>query len=122
MLSDKSNAARSSDSSSRGTCSNRLVFTFRQFPVNPKSNYMPDNIQEQTRQVMDNIKSALEAAGSSLDKTIKTTVLLSDIGNFPKMNAVYATYFTNNQPSRTCYQDANLSENALIEIEAIAIL
>lgn len=78
-------------------------------------------IQGQTRQVLNNIKAVLEAAGSSMDNVVKTTVFLSDINNFAAMNEVYATFFGSNPPARSTVQVV-LPLGALVEIEAVATL
>ena len=80
---------------------------------------LADGIEAQTKQTLNNIKDVLEANGSSMDKVMKCTVILSDINNFSKMNGVYRTFFTKNLPARTTFA-ANLVGDALIEIEVIA--
>ena len=71
---------------------------------------------------MKNLKQILEAGGSSLDNVLKTTVLLSDIANFGEMNTVYSKFFTSNFPARAAYAVKTLPLNALVEIEAIAMI
>jgi 2-iminobutanoate/2-iminopropanoate deaminase len=78
-------------------------------------------IQEQTRLVLDNIKAILQAAGSSLDKAVKTTVYLDDIQNFAAMNQIYASYFPSSPPARTTIQAANLPLGISVEIDLIAL-
>jgi len=78
-------------------------------------------IEDQTRLVLENLKAVLEAAGSSLDRIVKTTVYLDDIHNFAAMNQVYASYFPTRPPARTTIQAANLPLGIAIEIDAIAL-
>ncbi len=82
---------------------------------------MDGGVEAQTRQVLTNIKNVLEAAGSSLDLVVKTTVFLKSMSDFPRMNAVYAEFFPTEPPARTTVAAAELPLNALVEIEAIAL-
>jgi len=97
------------------------IFTSGQLPLNPQSGELVADIEGATKQSLDNIKAILEAAGSSMDKIIKTVVFLKDMNNFVAMNAVYATYFTSNPPARSAVQVARLPKDAVLEIEAIAL-
>ena len=98
-----------------------MVFTSGQIPINPaKGNIEAVTIEEQAEQVMKNLKAVLEAAGSGLDKAIKTTCFLADMGDFAAFNEVYAKYFTG-KPARSCVAVKSLPKNVLCEIEAIAI-
>lgn len=106
---------------SQGIMTENLIFVSGQLPIDRNTGNMPATIEEQTRQSLTNIKNILEAAGSSMDKIVKTTVLLSDINDFAKMNEVYATFFSDAAPARACYQVAAIPKNALLEIEAIAV-
>lgn len=105
---------------SQGVRIRNLVFTSGQIPVNPATGQMAETIEEQTKQSLENVKAILEAEGLSMDKVVKTTVFLSDMNNFTKMNEVYKTYFTINLPARSAVQAARLPKDALVEIEAIA--
>ncbi len=105
---------------SQGTANDQLIFTSGQLPINPETKEMVDGIKDQTRMSLQNVKSILEAEGSSLEKVMKTTVYLSDIANFTAMNEVYAEFFTNNYPSRSAFEVAALPLGALVEIEVIA--
>ena len=102
---------------------NGFVYTAGQVALSPATGEMVGGtIEEQTRQVLTNLKAVLEAAGSGLDKVVKTTVFLSNIqGDFAKMNAVYAEFFTAAPPARTTVQAAALPRGALIEIECVAV-
>lgn len=101
---------------------NGLLFVSGQLPVNPQSGEMPEGIEAQTRQSLDNLTAILEEAGLSATDVVKTTVLLSDIANFAAMNAIYAEYFPSAAPARACYQVAALPKGAMVEIEAIAMI
>lgn len=97
-----------------------LVFCSGQIPVDPATSQLAGNtIEEQTHQSCKNVKALLEAAGSSIDKVIKTTCFLADIADFAKFNAVYEEYFTN-KPARSCVAVKDIPKGSLVEIEAIA--
>lgn len=107
---------------SQGVKIGDLVFTSGQIPLDPSTGVMKTSIVEQTKQSLENCKAILEAAGSSLEKVIKTTVFLIDINDFSKMNEVYATYFPLNPPARSAIQVSKLPKDAQIEIEMIATI
>ena len=97
-----------------------IVYTSGQIAINPETNEMvEDDIVMQTHQVIKNISNILNEAGSSLDNVIKTTVFVKNIGDFSKINEIYAGYFIN-CPARSLVEVSNLPKNALIEIEVIA--
>lgn len=100
-----------------------LIFTSGQIPIDPATGeIVPGDIEEQTKQALENLKAILEEAGSGMDKVIKTTCFLSDIGNFARMNAVYADYFVEGAyPSRSAFEVAALPKGAMVEIEAVAM-
>ena len=98
-----------------------LLFTAGQIPMDPATQQIVEgNILIQTRRSLDNLKAILEAAGSSLDRVVKTTVFLKDMNDFAAMNEVYASYFTANPPARSAVEVARLPRNVLVEIEMIA--
>lgn len=99
---------------------NGTVFVSGQLPVNPETGKMPQGIDAQTRQSLDNLGAILEEAGLGYGDIVKTTVLLSDIADFGAMNAVYAEYFPADKPARVCYQVAALPMGAMVEIDAVA--
>ena len=100
-----------------------LVITSGQIPIDPATgNLVEGDIEVQTRQVFANLKAVLEAAGSSLDKIVKTTCFMDNMNDFAKMNEVYASFFSGDYPSRSAVEVAKLPKGALIEIEAIACL
>jgi len=97
-----------------------LVFTAGQVALDPATGKLVEGgIEEQTRQVLQNLAAVLEAAGSSLDKVVKTTVFLKDMGDFAAMNAVYAEFFPTDPPARSTVEVSDLALGALVEIEAI---
>ena len=108
---------------SQGIVAGGFVFTAGQIPLIPgTSNLREGGIEAQTRQVMNNIRGLLEAAGSSLENVVKTTVFLADIKDFAAFNAVYSEYFPQAPPARTTVQAGGLPIGALIEVEAVALL
>ncbi|MFQ5341007.1 MAG: RidA family protein [Anaerolineae bacterium] len=99
------------------------VFTAGQIGLDPATGKLVDGgIQSQTRQVLQNLSAVLEAAGTSLEHVVKTTVFLSDLDDFGEMNEVYAEFFADHPPARSAIQAARLPLDALIEIEAVAIV
>lgn len=108
---------------SQGIIANGFVFTAGQIPLIPgTSDLREGGIEAQTRQVMNNIKGVLDAAGSSLEHVVKTTVFLADINDFAEFNAVYAEFFPEDPPARTTIQAGGLPLGAMIEVEAVALL
>lgn len=102
---------------------NGLVYTSGQLPIDVTSGEMPESIEEQTKASLENVKYILEEAGSGMDKIVKTTVFLSDMNNFSAMNTVYASYFSEGAfPARSAIEVARLPKDALVEIEAVAIV
>lgn len=107
---------------SQAVISNGIVFTSGQIAIVPeKGEIVSETVEGQTRQVCENLSAVLAAAGSSLDKAIKTTCFLRDIGDFSKFNAIYAEYFAG-KPARSCVAVKDLPKGALVEIEVIAEL
>lgn len=98
-----------------------FIYTSGQLPINAATGVMPESIEEQTKESLENVKAIVEAAGSSMDKVIKTTVFLQDMNDFVKMNEVYAKYFAQPYPARSAVQVARLPKDAKVEIEVIAI-
>ncbi len=99
---------------------NGLVFVAGQGPTNPATGQRSEDIESQTKQVLENIKAILEASGSSLDHALKCTCFLSDLNNFARFNSVYSTYFVANPPARTTVQAARLPGDILVEVDVIA--
>jgi len=100
-----------------------FVFTAGQLAIDPATAELVEGgIEEQPRQVLRNIAAVLEEAGSSIDKVVKTTVFLKDMGDFKAMNGVYGEFFANEPPARSTVEVANLALGALVEIDAIAVV
>jgi 2-iminobutanoate/2-iminopropanoate deaminase len=100
---------------------NGIAYLSGQIPLDPATGQIVEGgIAEQTERVFENLKAVLEACGSGLDGVLKTTVFLADMGEFAKMNEVYARYFTDNPPARATVQAARLPRDVRVEIEAIA--
>jgi 2-iminobutanoate/2-iminopropanoate deaminase len=101
----------------------KLLFLSGQLPLDPQTGVIAgDDIKDQTRQSIANIRSILSATGASLSDVIKTTVMLKDIDHFSQMNQTYQEYFHTSAPARSCFEVSRLPKDALIEIESIAIL
>lgn len=97
------------------------LFVSGQIPVNPADGSVPDSIEAQTRQALNNVGAILREAGMTYGNIVKTTVLLGDIADFSAMNGVYAEFFTEDKPARACFQVAALPMGVKVEIEAIAV-
>ena len=94
-----------------------------QVPIDPETGeFVPGGIAEQTDRVLKNVAAVLEAAGSSLDLVVKTTVFLADMNDFAAMNEVYAKFFKEAPPARATVQAARLPRDARVEIEAVALV
>lgn len=105
---------------SQAIVSGRLVYTSGQIPIDPASGVIEaSGIEAQTKQVISNLAAVLKAAGSSLERVIKTTCFLKNMGDFAAFNGIYEKYFTN-RPARSCVEVAALPKGALVEIEVIA--
>jgi 2-iminobutanoate/2-iminopropanoate deaminase len=100
---------------------NGIVYLSGQIPLDPASGQMVEgDIAVQTARVLDNIQAVLAAAGSSLEQVLKTTVYLKDVGEFARMNEVYARYFAKDPPARSTVEVARLPRDARVEIDALA--
>lgn len=100
-----------------------FVFVSGQIPTDPNTGqFVPGGIHEQTVQVLKNLSAVLNAAGSSLEQVVKTTVFLADMKDFSSMNEVYAKFFNDVAPARATVAAAGLPRDARVEIEAIAIV
>ena len=105
---------------SQAIVTGNTVFTSGQIPINPATgNVEAVTIEEQTKQVCENLKAVLEAAGSSLEKAVKTTCFLADMGDFAAFNGVYGEYFTG-KPARSCVAVKDLPKGVKCEVEVIA--
>lgn len=106
---------------SQGIGTEQLVFVSGQLPIDPATGAMPEDVKGQAQQSLSNLKAVLEAGGSSMDKVVKTTIFLSDIGDFAAVNEVYASCFPEPCPARSCFAVAAIPKGAKLEIEAIAV-
>jgi 2-iminobutanoate/2-iminopropanoate deaminase len=106
---------------SQAVISGGFAFLSGQIPLDPVTNQLVDgDIGVQTERVFENLRAVLEAAGSSLERVVKTTVFLKDMGEFSKMNEVYARYFPQNPPARSTVEAARLPRDVRVEIDCIA--
>ncbi len=100
-----------------------FVYASGQIPIDPGTGqFVAGGITEQTEQVMKNVAAVLEAAGSGLDRIVKTTVFLADMQEFAAMNEVYGKFFPSDPPARATVQAAGLPRNARVEIEVVALV
>jgi 2-iminobutanoate/2-iminopropanoate deaminase len=100
-----------------------LVFTAGQLGLDPQTGELAQGgIEAETRQALTNIRNVLEAAGSSLEQVVKTTVFLRDMNEFTRMNTIYGQFFTENFPARSTVQVAALPKDGAVEIETIAFV
>ena len=104
---------------SHATVVNDLVFTSGQIPLTLDGNIVSDDVQEQTKQVLENLTVVLQEAGSDLDSVVKATIFISDMNNFQKINEIYGDYFRKYQPARSCVEVARLPKDVKVEIELI---
>ena len=99
-----------------------MLYTSGQLPIDPVSGEMADGIEAQTKMSLQNIKGILEECGVGMEAVIKTTVFLQNMGDFAKMNEIYAQFFVEPYPARSCVEVAALPKGALVEIECVAEL
>ncbi len=101
---------------------NGFVFTSGQIAMDPTDNTLiSGGVAEQTRQVLENLKAVLSAAGSSLDKVVKTTIYIKNMDDFAEINDVYGQYFKGSRPARSTVEAARLPKDVLVEIDCIAV-
>lgn len=106
---------------SQGVQFGELVFTSGQLGLVPETGQFAEGVEAQTAQSLNNVKAILEAAGSGLDKVVKTTVYLKDMNDFAKVNEVYGSFFAQPYPARSAVEVARLPKDGLVEIEVIAL-
>ena len=99
-----------------------LVFCSGQLPIDPATGTVPDGIEAQTRQSLQNVSAVLEAGGAGMASVLKTTVFLKDMNQFAAMNAIYAGFFPGEAPARSTVEVARLPRDVLVEVEAIAMV
>ncbi len=97
------------------------LYTSGQLGLIPATGELPQGVEAQAAQALDNLSAVLAAAGMTCADVVKTTVFLADMGDFAAINAIYAKYFPGEAPARSCVQAAALPKGALFEIEAIAV-
>ena len=96
-----------------------MVFTSGVIPVDPQTGVIPATIEEQANQAFSNLKNLIEASGATIDKVIKTTVFIKEMNDFGKINEIYATYFKEPFPARSCVEVARLPKDVMLEVEAV---
>ena len=98
-----------------------LVYTSGQLPVDPATGNVSDDVKEQAKQSLANVKAILEEAGTTMNKVVKTTVFIKDMNDFAAINEVYSTFFAEPFPARSCVEVARLPKDVKVEIEVIAL-
>ncbi|HSM77482.1 MAG TPA: RidA family protein [Bryobacteraceae bacterium] len=115
------NAPKAIGPYSQAIVHNGIAYLSGQIPLDPATNQLVEGgVEEQTIRVLENLKAVLEAAGSSLDRVLKTTIFLKDMNDFAKVNEVYGRYFASQPPARATVEAARLPRDVRVEIEAIA--
>ena len=99
-----------------------FIFTSGQIALTPEGEMLEPDIKKQTTQVLTNLKNVLESAGSSLEKVVKTTIYLANMNDFATVNEIYAQFFGKHKPARSTVAVKTLPKDALVEIEAIALI
>ncbi|MCE5039391.1 RidA family protein [Staphylococcus auricularis] len=99
---------------------NGLVYTSGQIPLNLDGEIVSEDVQAQTKQVLENVKAVLKEAGSDLESVVKATIFISNMDDFQQINEVYGSYFSDHQPARSCVEVARLPKNVKVEIEVIS--
>lgn len=107
---------------SQGVVVNNIFYSSGQIPLTPNGEIVSDNLEAQVHQVFANIKAVLDSAGATLESVIKTTVFIKNMDDFPAINEIYATYFTNHLPARSTVEVARLPKDVKIEMEVIALI
>lgn len=98
-----------------------FVFCSGQIGIDPKTGELVNGIENQTKQIIENLKAVLNESGSDIDCIVKTTIFLTNINDFAKVNEIYGSFFTKHKPARATVEVSNLPKGALIEIEATAL-
>lgn len=105
---------------SQGVIMGNMLFTSGQVGINPENGQVANNIEEQAVQVLKNVKAVVEAGGATMENVVKTSVFVKNMDDFAKVNEIYAEFFTEPYPARSCVEVARLPKDMLVEIEAIA--
>lgn len=98
-----------------------MMFVSGQLPINSETGEIPEKVEEQAKQSLENLKNILVEAGLTMEDVVKTTVFLKDLNNFVAVNEVYASFFKGDYPARSAVQVARLPKDVEVEIEAIAV-
>lgn len=107
---------------SQGIVVNNMFYSSGQIALKPDGSLAGDEIGTQTHQVFANLQAVLAEAGASLETVVKTTVFLKNMENFPEVNEIYAEYFGDHKPARSCVEVSKLPKDVLVEIEVIALV
>ncbi len=102
----------------------QMLFCSGQVPIDPVTGQIREGatVEEYTRQVLENLGAVLKEAGANFDQIVKTTIFLKSMGDFPRVNEVYGSYFKGTPPARSTIEVARLPKDAIVEIEAIAVI
>ncbi len=106
----------------QGIVAGGFLFTSGQLPINPETGEVKVSIEDQTKQVLENLKAIVEEAGCTMNDVVKCTVYITNMNDFNVVNEIYATYFTENPPARATIEISALAKGALVEIDAVAAL
>lgn len=107
---------------SQAITAGNLLFTSGQIPIDPATGNIPEGVEAQARQALTNVKNLITAGGGKIENTVKTTVFIQNMADFGKINEIYAEFFTEPFPARSCVEVAKLPKDVLLEIEAIVEL
>lgn len=100
---------------------NGMIYSSGVIPANPATGEIPEGVEAQAEQAFSNMAALLQAAGTSMEAVIKTTVFIKNMNDFGKINEIYAKYFTGIFPARSCVEVARLPKDVLLEVEAVAV-
>lgn len=106
---------------SHAVAAGNFLFTSGQLGIDPATGKLPEGVEAQAVQALENLKAVLAAGAMGLENVVKTTVFVKNMGDFKAVNAIYASYFTSDCPARSCVEVAALPAGGLVEIEAIAV-
>ncbi len=99
-----------------------MLYTSGQIPVDPETGTIAEGVEAQANQVFTNLKNLIAASGGTIENTVKTTVFIKNMNDFAQINEIYAKYFTEPFPARSCVEVARLPKDVLLEVEAIVEL
>ena len=99
---------------------NGMIYTSGQLPIDNETGLIPEDVEKQTEQSLKNVFAILKESGAETSNVIKTTVFIKDMNDFPRINKVYETFFSDNFPARSCVEVARLPKDVLVEIEVVA--